>query len=545
MPVNQTSGDRHAASIAGFASAPSRRAVLMMGAAAGGMIVLDPFRRALAEGAGGTFTIVVGNQPSALIQIVLTGATSTTNKTNEGLIVYSPDGAAHGALATSWDVSDDALTYTFHLREGVKWHDGQPFTSLDVARSFELLKAFNSRGRSSFANLDAVETPDEVTAVFRLGKPIPFLLKALSGSESPIVPAHLYPAGEDPGPNPNNKAPIGTGPFIFREWVQGSHVIYDRNPDYWDAPKPYVDRLVIRFIKEPGASVAALESGEAQAVDNAPVADIARLLADPRFAATYAGLSQQNIMIKMEFNLGNKEVGDIRVRRAIAQAIDRQALIDIVWAGFGKPADSPIPSTSEYHVSVETEAFDPDAANAALDAAGYPRGADGNRFRLALVYSTSLPTAAVQADFIKQSLAVVGIDVEIKSGDFATYLARVYTDREFDINVTTLSALYDPTVGVQRIYWSKNIKPGVSLSNGSHYTNARVDELLEAAAVEADPDKRAALFKEFQEIVAADMPTLDLLEVGSPSAIHDKNVTGFDASADGLWGSFAEISIAG
>jgi peptide/nickel transport system substrate-binding protein len=227
----------------------------------------------------------------------------------------------------------------------VKWHDGKPFTSLDVARSFELLKTFNSRGRSSFANLETVETPDDHTAVFRLSKPIPFLLAALGGSESPIVPAHLYPAKQDPGPNPVNKAPVGTGPFIFREWVQGSHAIFDRNPDYWDAPKPHVDRLIIRFIKEPGAAVATLESGEVQAIDNVPLAEVPRLLKNPKLTATYAGLDYQNIMIKIEFNLGNREVGNQQVRKAIAQAIDKQALIDVVWGGFGRPADSPIASS--------------------------------------------------------------------------------------------------------------------------------------------------------------------------------------------------------
>lgn len=525
--------------------APSRRTVLLMGAAMGALALVAPVERSFAQTSGDpkTFTISVGNQPSSLIQIVLTGATSTTSKTNEGLIAYDKDQKPMPALATSWEVSPDGLTYTFHLREGVKWHDGKDFTSADVQRSFELLKSFNGRGRSSFANVKEIQTPDPLTAVFVLAKPVPYLLNALGGSESPIVPAHLYPAGEDPGPNPNNKAPVGTGPFIFKEWVQGSHALYERNPNYWGAPKPNVDRLIIRFIKEPGAAVAALEAGEVQAVDSAPVAEVKRLLENPQFAATYAGLDYQNIMIKLEFNLGNKEVGDPKVRKAIAQAIDKQALIDVVWAGFGKPANSPIPSSSPYHVDAENYAFDLDAANKALDEAGYPRGADGKRFKLRLVYSTSLPTAAAQADFIKQSLARVGIDVEILSGDFGTYLKRVYTDRTFDMNVTTLSALYDPNVGVQRIYWSKNIKPGVSLSNGSHYTNERVDALLEGAAVEPDAAKRAALFKEFQEIVGNDLPVLDLIEVGSPVAIHDKSVTGFDASADGLWGTFADIAI--
>src|SRR5690606_20415442 len=133
---------------------------------------------------------------------------------------------------------------------------------------------------------------------------------ALGGSEAPIVPAHLYPAGEDPGGNPNNRAPIGTGPFVFKEWVQGSHVLYDRNENYWDAPKPFVDRLIVRFISEPGAAIAALEAGEVQAVESPPISDVARLLEDPNLVATLAGTDNMNQMIKIEFNLDNPEVGD-------------------------------------------------------------------------------------------------------------------------------------------------------------------------------------------------------------------------------------------
>ncbi|SAK74218.1 extracellular solute-binding protein [Caballeronia temeraria] len=129
----------------------------------------------------------------------------------------------------------------------MKWHDGTSFTSDDVAYSILTLKQAHPRGRSTFANVTDVKTPDRYTVVIDLSKPAPFLLTALSGSESPIVPKHLY-QGTDVVSNPHNSAPIGTGPFVFKEFVRGDHILLERNPDYWDKPKPYVDRIIVRFL---------------------------------------------------------------------------------------------------------------------------------------------------------------------------------------------------------------------------------------------------------------------------------------------------------
>ena len=119
----------------------------------------------------------------------------------------------------------------------MKFHDGKPFTSADVAYSIQLLKTVHPRGRNTFANVTEVKTPDPLTAVIELSKPAPYLIKALTAAEAPMMPRHIY-EGTDPLANPNGNAPIGTGPYKFKEWVRGSHIIYERNPDYWDAPKP-------------------------------------------------------------------------------------------------------------------------------------------------------------------------------------------------------------------------------------------------------------------------------------------------------------------
>jgi len=178
-------------------------------------------------------------EPEPTTLVALTNCADRTMlvsaKVTEGLLSYDFDLAPLPQLATGWSVSGDGLRLTFELRQGVRWHDGHPFTSADVAFSIRVLKEIHPRGRATFAALAEVQTPDPHTAIFVLSKPAPFILSALAACESPIVPKHLYD-GADPATNGN--APIGTGPFLFKEWVRGSHIVYERNPDYWDAPKP-------------------------------------------------------------------------------------------------------------------------------------------------------------------------------------------------------------------------------------------------------------------------------------------------------------------
>ena len=203
---------------------------------------------------GGTLTWIIPQEPAAFVPLTTSagGSTELGPKVIEGLLAYDRELKPIAQLATGWQVSADGLRYEFTLRQGVKWHDGQPFTAADAAYSIATIKAVHPRGRVTFANVGAIETPDDHTLVLKLEKPAPYLLTALSASESPIVPKHLY-EGKDVATNPRNNSPVGTGPFIFKEWVRGSHVRLERNPNYWNAPKPYLDVAVARFIPEAAA----------------------------------------------------------------------------------------------------------------------------------------------------------------------------------------------------------------------------------------------------------------------------------------------------
>ncbi|MFZ4285801.1 ABC transporter substrate-binding protein [Variovorax sp. HJSM1_2] len=494
--------------------------------------------------AGGTLNWVVNPVPSSLVPLTTTagGNTEIGPKIVEGLLTYDYDLKPKPLLATAWNVSKDGLQYRFDLRKGVKWHDGRDFTSADVAFSILTLKQVHPRGRGSFANVVEVKTPDAHTAIIVLSKPSPFLLTALAAAESPIVPKHLY-EGSDIATNKYNSSPIGTGPFIFKEWAQGSHVILERNPNYWDKPKPYLERIVVRFITDGVARAAALESGGADLGAGAagvPLADVERFKKLPNLNVDsrnwpYVGDHQQ-----LYFNLDTPALQNIEVRRAIAQAIDVNAFAKTVWYGYGKLSASPIGTLqSRYHdSSIKPYPYNPKQAEAALDAAGFKRDASGTRLKLRLLFNPFVERRA--ADFVRQSLGRIGVEANIESYDFATYVTKAYTDRAFDITFESLTNIFDPSVGVQRIFWSKNFKVGLPFSNAPHYVNPEVDKLLEAAAVEVDEGRRRELFVQFQKVVHNDIPSI---EVGAnPNiTVSAKKVRDYAPTGEGLRGSFSEL----
>lgn len=184
--------------------------------------------------------------------------------------------------------------------------------------------------------------------------------------------------------------------------------------------------------------------------------------------------------------------------------------------------------------------FEPKKAEALLDAAGYPRGANGVRFKVFHDYMPYSETYQQLGNYTRQALANIGIGVTLRAQDVPTWFKRTYTNRDFDFMSNGMSHSFDPTVGVQRLYWSKNFKPGVPFSNGSGYSNPEVDRLLEAAAVEGDPDKRRELFKAFQIIVATDLPDINLV-TGANLTIANRRVRNHTTTIDGPSSNFADV----
>ncbi len=491
----------------------------------------------------GTLTMLATFEPTTLVGVANVATQAVGAKVTEGLLKYDHDVNPQPQLATRWTISPDGLTYTFTLRQGVKWHDGRDFTSADVAYSIELLKKIHPRGRNTFANLTAVETPDKSTAILRLSRPAPYLIRALVATETPIVPKHLY-EGTDATANPNNNAPIGTGPFKFKEWVRGSHIVYERNADYWDKPKPYIDQLIVRFITDQAAAAIAFETGTVDLGSRTPVplADLERLkkLSSLRFETR--GNSYSSNVTRLEFNLDNEYFKNEKVRQAVAHAMDRNAIVKVVTYGYAQVSYSPIaPALKAYHDATPSPyTFDMKKANDLLDEAGYPRKEGGVRFSVPLDFNPFGTEGARFADFMRSTLARIGIAVTVRAQSPSAFIKRIYTDRDFAFTHNGASNLFDPTVGVQRLYWSKNFIKGVPFSNGTHYQNATVDKLLEDAAVENDPVRRKKFFKDFQDIVAREVPDLTLYQpvflTIANQRVHDHSLT-----ADGVESNLADV----
>lgn len=497
---------------------------------------------------GGSVSINIGTEPPVLVLIAHSAGAAyyISGKATESLLTYDKDFNPQPLLATEWKVSDDGLRYWFKLREGVRWHDGKDFTAEDVAFSILALKENHPRGRATYATVQTVNVLNQHEVEIILSKPAPYLLTAFASFESPIVPKHLY-EGTKVSENPHNVAPVGTGPYKFVEWVRGSHTLFVRNEDYWGAPKPYLDQIIFRFIIDPAAAVAAIETGEVQvSTANLPLTDIDRLKANPNLVVETKPAPYSPSIARAEFNLENPYLGDIRVRHAIAHAIDKDFIVNTVYLGYATRLDGPVsPDLVKFYTpDLPKYEFDPAKAEKLLDEAGYKRGADGFRFKLFIDPTQPSGPPKQTAEYFAQALAKVGIKVELRTQDFATFVKRIFTDRDFDIAIEGMSNLYDPTVGIQRLYWSKNFKPGVPFSNGSKYVNPEVDHLLETAAVEVDPSKRKQLFNEFQKLVVEDLPTLDIV---TPSVItvYDKRVKNLRIGAEDLWSNGGDICFEG
>src|ERR1700730_584110 len=426
--------------------------------------------------AGGTLTIVQGAEPASLVSGVNTstfiGTVST--KIHEGLLDYDFDFKPRPALAESWTVAPDGKTYTFKLRRGVTWHDGKPFTSADVKFSLEeIWKKLHPRGRVTFAKVTTVDTPDASTVVIRLSDPTPMMLSAFSSYESQVLPKHVY-EGKDFTTHPALNAPIGTGPFVFKEGKKGDSSRRENNPSCWDKGKPYLDAIVIRITPDAAARAAALEKGEVQlgVFNPVPLSDVKRLTALPTVKAETRGYEYFAPMYMMEVNLRDEHLKDKRVRQAMMHALDRKFIADNIWFGFAKPATGPIVSSSPFYNTQgvpQTPSYWPKATPSPVKPAPR-RGAGKMRFKVSRPFPPVQPEIPRTAEYIKQALGRVGIDVELRNIDIATFIRQVY-NWEFELTQNYLYLLPDPTLGVQRLYISGNIKKGTPFANAAGYEN--------------------------------------------------------------------------
>lgn len=489
---------------------------------------------------GGTLRVAQAAEPPMLVSAFNTSTFIglISSKIFEGLVEYDFQMNPKPHLAESWTASPDGKTVTFKLRAGVKWHDGQAFSSADVQYSaMEVWKQRHPRSLVTWANLQSVDTPDAQTAVFNFAKPVPFLLAFLGGWESQVVPKHLY-AGKDILTNPANNAPVGTGPFVFKEWKKGDFVRVERNPTYWQAGKPYLDQIIFRFMGDAGARAAAFETQEVHLGCFTPVSlsDMKRLAALPHVGVETRGYEMFGAVYIMEINHRQEQLKDKAVRQAIMHALDRKFIIDNIWFGYGKVATGPVTSASPFYTTegVPQYAYDVAKANKLLDDAGYKRGANNMQFKLTSEFPTIQAEIARTAEYMKQALSRIGIDLELRASDLATAIRRWYTDYDFNITQNWLYSLPDPSAGVQRLYYGPNIRKGVAFANASGYSTPSFDKLWDEALVETDTAKRKALLHRAQRIVQEELPNLTIAEMQFLT-VFNKKLRNHTTGADGAY----------
>jgi len=474
---------------------------------------------------GGTMVAAITGDPPMLTTVFGANilAVTLSGQLHDTLITMDQQGNIEPSLAESWEISEDGLTYTFNLRDDVTWHDGEPFTAADVAYTFgELTSEYNSLANATYSVVEEIETPDDHTVVLHLANADPaFFPWAFSQTNfAQIFPRHIY-EGTDAETNENNYAPVGTGPFVFSEWVRGSHIIMERNPDYFEPV--HLDRIVFQIIPEPGARQLALEQGD---VDYLPYFALAPASVDPLSenpeTQVIPAMRPPAGEIIMFINLREAPLSDVNVRRALAYGLNRQQIVDLALAGRATPATGPIRSDSFfYNPEIETYPRDIDRANQMLDDAGYPRGDDGTRFTLRLSYEAAGEGGAFQsaAEVMREQLREIGVALDLQPSDSATWQERAFIQWDFDLAMGSFGTGPDPAIGVARLYITENIVRQ-NARNLSGYSNPEVDALFAQGAVELDPEARRQIYQEAQAILVDELPAIWLWEKFYPIAIR-------------------------
>ena len=455
--------------------------------------------------AGGTLVVgaVFGLEPRSLNPNIRQddGALRLAAMIHQQLVTtdFVHNTGVHPGLADRWEISPDGKTYTFFLNPAAKWHDGKPVTSQDVKWTYDTIREEQGGTVRFFEGVEAIEAPDPHTVVLRLEAVDASLLGNLGTWNGPfILPKHIY-EGQDWLTAPANENPVGSGPFRFVSWQKGSHVIVEANDDFFRG-RPAIQRIVTRFYNLPNL-ITAFETGEVQFVyELLPFSELTRLAADPKYRIDihYRGLSSQ-----IQFNVRNAPFDDVRVRRALALAVDRNEVSDRVFSGLAPVNASQMPfswaRTDEFDM-----AFDPQEAERLLDKAGLPRGSDGVRFRttLSLAPVMSWPDmATVVIDQWKR----IGVEVQIESMDFPSLLARVGEQKNFQLVGHNVIISHEP--GELCTFVCSN-----GARNWGGYNNAEVDELVERGRGVNDQGERKAIYEQMQRVLMDDSFRIYLIE---------------------------------
>jgi len=417
----------------------------------------------------------------------------------EGLTRYQSDGSIAPALAESWDVSEDGLVYTFHLRSGVKFHDGTDMNAEDVKFSLERARAEDSTNaqKALFAGIASVDVVDDVTVSVTLSAPNGGFITNMAWGDAVIVaPESIENAAT---------MPVGTGPFKLGRWVQGDRIELVENADYW-GEKPALKSATFKFISDPTAAFAAMMAGDLDAFPGYPAPEtLVQFQADPRFQLIIGSTEGETIL---STNNKSPKLTDVRVRKAIAHAINRQEIIDGAMFGYGTPIGTHFaPHNPDYVDLTAQSAYDPEMSKQLLAEAGVSD--------LTLTLKLPPPSYARRGgEIIASQLRAVGIETEISNLEWAQWLEQVFKGYDFDLTIVSHTEPMDINIYARPEYYFQ-------------YDNPAFQQLMTDLDLAADPAKRSEILGAAQKMIADDYVNGYLFQLARTGVA--------DARIQGLW----------
>ncbi|MBT9259812.1 MAG: ABC transporter substrate-binding protein [Clostridiales bacterium] len=468
------------------------------------------------SGSGETLQVAIGIDADTLDPA---GQTTTTIQNMvdyvvETLVTMDQNGDTQPLLAESWETSPDGLTLTFHLKKGIQFHDGTPFNAEAVKFSMERLLNPEVKVplRAPYTVIESVEAPSEDRVVFHLKQPSPALVAALTSTAAGII----SPASVDRHGNTftNYQHPVGTGPYVFKEWAKNDHITLIRNESYW-GNKPYYGSVTFKVVPEAATRESMLLAGQADIIILPPISDLQALEKNPKVKVLKA---PSNRTIFIVINNQDPVLSDKRVRQALNYAVDKKSIIQNVLFGAAEELDAPMSKALFGYCSVGTYAYDPDKARTLLAEAGHPT----------LTLRFMSPTGRYVQDFqaaqaIAADLAKVGVKTDLQTMDWPTYVATM--TKPVAENTTQLHLLgwapgFMDAQQQMEIFDSKNWPPAGL--NTSFYKNPEVDDLLKRASQELDAQTRADLYCQASKIIWDDAPWIFLWTQSFPIVYSSK-----------------------
>lgn len=406
-------------------------------------------------------------------------------------------------LAKEWTVSDDGKEIVFYLRENVKWHDGEPFSSKDVKFTFDTIIEQKGQISSSLASIEEVTTPDDYTVVFKLKENDSSLMRYLAWYACFIIPEHLY-AGTDWLENPANQNPVGTGPFKFSEHKKGVNVTIVRNDDYW-GDIPYLDKVVYQIIPDGNTALQALYNGELDVLEvSVPLSEVETLKSNSNITT---GMQMWPARYQVAFNITDDVFSDLKVRQAITYGLDKDEIIKKALKGAGEKSDYAIIPMFEWAVNSDAKFPDRDIekAKSLLEEAGYKADTNGMYMSVVLDAWNDVPYSDI-ATVIKDQLKDIGIDVKLNITEMAAWTDKVWVNHNYQMAV--LGGYQGPDAGGFAMRFATDASMNIY-----NYSNPEIDKAFENGRLNVKDEDRKPYYQDAQRILVEDIPMVPISEM--------------------------------